>query len=105
MSSRYVQIICGVCDGKNLAIGGERRPTECGLCRAPLDLKPPDGARPADSGVRAPVAFERGTFTGTSSSKPRTSPVPRVSAGAPKASSATPGNGGLKEKLLRLFGA
>jgi hypothetical protein len=99
--SRYVQIVCGICGGKILAIGGQQRPTECGLCKAPLEMKP----RQTDSGVRAPVAFERGTFTGTSSSKPRTTPAPRVASGPFKAPVAAPGNGGFKEKLLRLFGS
>jgi hypothetical protein len=102
--TRYVQILCGVCGGKTLAIRGLSRPTECGLCKAPFE----DGsseARPTDPAVRGvPTTFTRGTFTNLQTQRPRTGPAPRPSAGTQKPSSgADSGDGGLKEKLIRLF--
>ena len=110
--TRYVQILCRVCGGKTLTVGGMPRPRECGLCKAPWDEAPeeeqepaPGSARPTDTGVRRPTAFPRGTFTNTSAASLKKSDTAsgRAPAVARKASGVAPAPGGLKDKLKRLF--
>ena len=102
-SSRYVQILCGVCGGKTLVIG-QSRPKECGLCKAPFE-DPSSEPRATDPAVRGvPATFTRGTFTNVQTQRPRPPNASRPSAGAHKTSSAADsGDGGLKEKLIRFF--
>lgn len=98
--TRYVQILCGVCGGKTLAIG-QSRPKECGLCKAPFEDRSAEQATdPAVRGV--PATFSRGTFANLPTQRPRPSSGSRPTAGAPKTPSAE-NDGGLKEKLIRFF--
>ena len=101
--SRYVQIVCGVCGGKTLAIGGVPRPTECVLCKSPFETQSsePRATDPAVKGV--PATFTRGTFTNIQTQRPRTGPAPRVTGETPKPRNPPTSEGGLKEKLIRLF--
>ena len=100
MGNGYVQILCGVCGGKIIALGGQARPTTCTLCGA--ELRPATGsARPTDNNPRAPQTFTRGTFT-SASPKPPTVPG-RPSGNARKPASALQPGGSLKDKLIRLF--
>jgi len=102
--TRYVQIICGVCGGKTLGFGGQARPTECGLCKAPFEVPSADASstNPAVKGTSA--TFTRGTFTNLQTQRPRTGPAPRASTGTQKAPSGSAlADGGLKEKLIRFF--
>ena len=101
--TRYVQILCGVCGGKTLAIG-QSRPKECGLCKAPFEDRSgePQATDPAVRGV--PATFSRGTFTNVQTQRPRPANGSRPTAGAQKPTSAADsGDGGLKEKLIRFF--
>ena len=100
--TRYVQIICGVCGGKTLAIGGLRRPTECGLCKTPFETRSsePQPTEPAVKGT--PATFTRGTFTNIQTQRPRTGPAPRAGE-TPKPRTPAQGDGSLKDKLMKLF--
>jgi hypothetical protein len=100
--TRYVQIICGVCGGKTLAIGGLPRPTECGLCKTPFETRASE-SQPTEPAVKGtPATFSRGTFTNIQTRRPRTGPAPKVT-GTPKPRPSDSADGGLKEKLMRLF--
>ena len=101
-STRYVQIPCRVCGGKNLAIGGEPRPTQCVHCKAQLEGRPPVGAR--SSGARpTPATFTRGTFRHTPESTPKPRPASLTNALSRPLKAPHEPSGGFKDRLLRLF--
>jgi hypothetical protein len=105
MSTRYVQIICTACGGKIVAVVGQPRPTNCALCKEPLEhlVAPTKTAptrapgRPTDSTTRAPATFSRGTFTSGIPVK-RSPATPQRNPG-----DLTTAVSGLKDKLKRLF--